>query len=102
MTLKPEPMNKPDKIYNTGDSITITWSALEEAKTNGNEVISYKIQWLECEDSAYENCSSDWESTPTATTCDAGAASNSLLVDCEYYQSLYDITGLNANKYYKI
>jgi len=38
-------MNKPGMISKTGDSITITWAALEESKTNGEEVLSYKIGW---------------------------------------------------------
>lgn len=43
--LTPEAMNKPGMISKTGDSITITWAALEESKTNGEEVLSYKIGW---------------------------------------------------------
>lgn len=45
VSLTPEAMDKPGMISKTGDSITITWAALEEAKTNGEEVVSYKIGW---------------------------------------------------------
>jgi len=41
VTLPPERMAKPRTISKTGDSITITWAALSEADTNGNEVKSY-------------------------------------------------------------
>jgi hypothetical protein len=35
VTLKPDSMVAPDSISKTGDSITITWSALDAAATNG-------------------------------------------------------------------
>jgi len=43
VTLPPQQMNAPRIISKTGDSITITWAALSEDKTNGQPVISYKI-----------------------------------------------------------
>jgi hypothetical protein len=43
VTLPPQQMDAPRIISKTGDSITITWAALAEEKTNGNPVISYKI-----------------------------------------------------------
>lgn len=43
VTLPPQQMDAPRIISKTGDSITITWAALAEEKTNGNPVTSYKI-----------------------------------------------------------
>jgi hypothetical protein len=43
VTLPPQQMNAPRSISKTGDSITITWAALPEEKTNGIPVSSYKI-----------------------------------------------------------
>jgi hypothetical protein len=45
VSLTPEAMDKPGMISKTGDSITITWAALDEDKTNGEEVVKDKIGW---------------------------------------------------------
>jgi len=37
-----------------------------------------------------------------ATACGSGVAGANLMVNCNQYQSLYDINGLNSNKFYKI
>jgi hypothetical protein len=40
--------------------------------------------------------------TPIAMDCNEGTAGRELKTSCPQYQTLYDITGLNANKWYKI
>lgn len=97
--LPPNKMNKPTIISKTGDSITITWAELKEEETNGIDVSSYKIGYSECNDAAYSDCGV-WNYSADAGSC--SDESNNLLVVCSEYQSLYDIIGLNAQKYYKI
>jgi hypothetical protein len=49
VTLPPQQMDAPRTISKTGDSITITWAALTEEKTNGIAVTSYKIAYQQCD-----------------------------------------------------
>jgi len=48
-----------------------------------------------------DNCG-DWIYSDEPTTCGDDIAGSNLRVDCAQYQSLYDITGLNAKKFYNI
>jgi hypothetical protein len=101
VTLPPNQMDRPRRISTSGDSITITWAALDDADTNGNEVSSYKIAYQECSDNTLTDCQ-EWEYSADSTACGAGVAGANLMVSCDQYQSLYDISGLTSNKFYNI
>lgn len=101
VTLPPNQMARPRRISTSGDSITITWAALADSDTNGNDVSSYKIAYQECTDNTLSDCGT-WVYSPDASACGSGIAGANLMVACDQYQSLYDINGLNSNKYYNI
>jgi len=59
VTLPPVAMAMPKSISTSGDTITITWAELVGADTNGQDIISYRIGYSQCEDVGLTNCG-DW------------------------------------------